>query len=251
MKKSLIQMLQEAMPIKIEKEVDLTGENIGLAIIDVIKGFCEFGNLASKGPAIDQMINLTDKLAEKIWHKDGRILVLLDTHKKGVLERPYPPHREEGTGEENLVDKLAWLLDPAVSPSGRIDYIRKNCINGYIGGVGAGSVFAKVDQVGVWIDNLAGPDSKSTSLIVTGICTDICVLQFVQTVLSARNHGLLPYLKDVIVYTEACATYDLPLETALKLGLPKTAAHPRDEAQHIGLYLMQQSGAILAKNVKI
>lgn len=50
--------------------------------------------------------------------------------------------------------------------------------------------------------------------MVVGICTDICVFDFVATVLSARNHSVLPPLEDVIVYSRGCATYDLPLNVA-------------------------------------
>lgn len=47
-----------------------------------------------------------------------------------------------------------------------------------------------------------------------GICTDICVLDFVSSTLSARNRRFLTPLEDVIVYSRACATYDLPVHVA-------------------------------------
>lgn len=50
--------------------------------------------------------------------------------------------------------------------------------------------------------------------MVVGICTDICVLDFVVTILSARNHGLIPHLEEVVVYSQGCATYDLPVTVA-------------------------------------
>jgi len=48
------------------------------------------------------------------------------------------------------------------------------------------------------------------------MCTDICVLDFVSSVLflSARNSGFLPPLENVIISSQACATYDLPLHLA-------------------------------------
>lgn len=39
-------------------------------------------------------------------------------------------------------------------------------------------------------------------------------MDFVVTVLSARNHGILEPLKDVFVYSEACATYHYPSDIA-------------------------------------
>jgi hypothetical protein len=53
-------------------------------------------------------------------------------------------------------------------------------------------------------------------------------------------------LREIVVYEPGCATYDLPLATTRSLGLPDTAAHPQAVAHHIGLYLMQASGAIIA-----
>lgn len=61
--------------------------------------------------------------------------------------------------------------------------------------------------------------------MVVGICTDICVLDFVCSALSARNHGHVKPLKDVIVYSGACATFDLPLHVAK--NIPGALAHPQ------------------------
>lgn len=61
-------------------------------------------------------------------------------------------------------------------------------------------------------------------LLVVGICTDICVLDFVLAILSARNHDMLPPLQHVFVYSKACATYDLPLQAANDSG---AISHPQ------------------------
>ena len=87
------------------------------------------------------------------------------------------------------------------------------------------------------------------AVITTGICTDICVMDFVLTLLSARNHGLMPTLRDIVVFEPATATYDLPLAVAEDLGLPPTAAHPKAETHHMGLYFMASRGAILASEL--
>lgn len=61
--------------------------------------------------------------------------------------------------------------------------------------------------------------------MVVGVCTDICVLDFVCSTLSARNRGFLNPLEDVVVYSRACATFDIPLEVA---RITKGAlAHPQ------------------------
>lgn len=60
---------------------------------------------------------------------------------------------------------------------------------------------------------------------MVGICTDICVLDFVCSTLSARNIGMVPPLEDVVVYSQGCATFDLPMDIAqtVKGALP----HPQ------------------------
>lgn len=60
---------------------------------------------------------------------------------------------------------------------------------------------------------------------MVGICTDICVLDFVCTTLSARNRGFLEPLEDVIVYSHGCATFDLPIHVAKTLK--DAIAHPQ------------------------
>lgn len=62
-------------------------------------------------------------------------------------------------------------------------------------------------------------------ILVVGICTDICVLDFVCSALSARNRGLLSPLKEVIVYSHGCATFDLPLHVAQ--NIEGALAHPQ------------------------
>ena len=43
--------------------------------------------------------------------------------------------------------------------------------------------------------------------------------------------------------------HDLPLTVARSLGLPDTAAHPREPTHHAGLYLMASRGARLAARI--
>lgn len=62
-------------------------------------------------------------------------------------------------------------------------------------------------------------------VLVVGICTDVCVLDFVCSALSARNRGFLTPLEDVIVCSRACATFDLPADVARTHK--GAAAHPQ------------------------
>ncbi|MDP6786567.1 MAG: isochorismatase family protein [Rhodospirillales bacterium] len=161
----------------------------------------------------------------------------LDTHEPGKPEPPYPPHCGAGTGEEELVPELAWLHE---SPQATL--IRKDCINGF---VGATVVESGANRLVDWVN-----EHGLQAIVVVGICTDICVMDFVLTVLSARNHAMMPTLEDVVVHEPGCATYDLSKETAKTLGLPATAAHPQTITHHLGLYFMASRGAIVAESIE-
>ena len=66
----------------------------------------------------------------------------------------------------------------------------------------------------VLFGNIYKPFVSNLQIVVLGICTDICVLDFVSSALSARNRRLLTPLEDVIVYSRGCATYDVPVDVA-------------------------------------
>jgi nicotinamidase-related amidase len=186
------------------------------------------------------MIRETDRLARRFAEEKRAILGFLDTHEPGKPEPPYPPHCERGTGEENLVPELAWLED-----CGCATLLRKDCINGFVGGIEASFIGGGHGQhhnkVVDWVNS-----HRLDTVVAVGICTDICVMDFVLTLLSARNHGLMPTLQDIVVLEPATATYDLPLAATAELGLPPTAAHPKAETHHMGLYFMASRGALLA-----
>jgi len=220
-------------------DYDAAGRRCGLVVVDEVNGFASpgCGPLAPPGPdaRIEQMIAETDALARRFAERGQPLLVFLDSHIPGKAEPPYPPHCEMGTGQEELVPDLAWLESCA-----QATLIRKDCINGFVG-----AIDPKTGRNAVvdWVNANA-----LDAVLVLGICTDICVMDFVLTLLSARNHGLMPSLADVVVHEPGCATYDLPRSVADALGLPATATHPRELTHHMGLYLMASRGAILASS---
>ena len=239
---TLVGAMHTAMPIRLSS-YDPFSRPTGLVIVDEVNGFCTVGggNLAPPAPdsQIATMVAETDKLARRFAEAKSPILAFLDTHDPGKPEPPYPPHCERGTGEENLVPELAWLEHASAAT-----LMRKDCINGFVGGIeathGGNCQGQSHNKVVDWINS-----HRLAAVLTVGICTDICVMDFVLTLLSARNHGLMPTLSDVVVYEPATATYDLPLAAAEELGLPATAAHPKAETHHMGLYFMASRGAIL------
>lgn len=67
-------------------------------------------------------------------------------------------------------------------------------------------------------------------ILVVGICTDVCVLDFVCSALSARNRRMLSPLEEVIVYSRGCATFDLPIHVAR--DIKGSLAHPQVSPYH-------------------
>ncbi len=210
----------------------------GLVIIDEVQGFASVGcgPLAPAAPneQVARMIAETDQLARRFVEAGWPICASLDSHDPARPEPPYPPHCLTGSGHDELVPELKWLETEPVTT-----LIAKDCINLFVGAAEPkqGGANRLVD----WING-----HRLEAVVTVGICTDICVMDFVLTLLSARNHGMVPTLKDVVVYEPGCATYDLPAEVARSLGLPETAAHPQGPAHHMGLYMMASRGAVLA-----
>lgn len=232
-------IIREAMPVACVP-LALAGRTAGLIVVDEVKGFAMTGAGALAPPLpnaqVAQMIEETDRLARRFVVDDRPVLAFLDTHQPGTPEPPYPPHCEAGSGEENLIDELIWL-----ERSANTTFIRKDCINGFVGAIDPTTTKNRLID---WVSR-----HRLDTLVVVGICTDICVMDFVLTMLSARNHGLTPGLRDIAVYEPGCATYDLPTSTALAIGLPETATHPQAIAHHLGLYFMAARGAILASRI--
>ncbi|MFP6697305.1 MAG: isochorismatase family protein [Alphaproteobacteria bacterium] len=224
MSETLLIELQQAMPLVMEP-LDLTGTVLtgvdlpegsgktGLIIVDIVNGFATVGaaNLAPAG--LNAQVS------------------------RMVAEPPYPPHCEIGTGEENLVPELLWLED---EPGATL--VRKDCINGFIGAYRADGSNALLD----WLNR-----EQIGAVLAVGICTDICVMDMVLTLLSARNHDMAPSLRDIHVYDQGCATFDLPRALAEELDLGIAAAHPQDATHHMGLYFMAARGAHLVDKVEI
>ena len=233
--------LKEQMPIE---TVDFNSENqrSGLVMVDLIKGFCEpgAGNLApvSFDPVTDQCVKSSNEVAVVFAQRKMPILVLMDAHDPNKLERPFLKHAVKGTHEAELMPELTWLYDEPMAT-----LIEKDCINGFVAGLVG---YTGGNLVLEWMNK-----NKLDVLVVVGVCTDICVMQFVLTMLSVRQHeGMAPFLKEVVVYLPAVTTYDLSVADARALNKPDIKAHPRAVTEYTALYFMVRSGAILADNIR-
>ena len=237
---TILAALGHVMTIKLS-DLKLSKRGVGLVIVDEVNGFATVGAGYLAPPVenaeVTQMVQETNRLAREFTKRHWPIFAFLDTHIPGKAEPPYPPHCEAGTGEEHLVPELQWLeKDPNTT------LVRKDCINGFVGAIAPDGTNRVVD----WVNR-----HQLQQILVVGICTDICVMDFVLTFLSARNHDMMPSLKDILVYEGGCATYHLPRETAEGLGLAPHAAHPQDVTHYMGLYFMASRGATLIERVEV
>lgn len=226
-------LVKNEIPLEEESIVLSEAAKTGLVLVDIINGFCTVGagNLAPREPnsQISQMMDESARLARLFCEKGWPVLAFLDSHSPDKLEHPYPSHCISGSDESNLVPGLRWLEK---EPNVRIRH--KDCYDGYIGSFeeDGSNIFAD------WIKS-----NKIQVIVVVGVCTDICVLDFVCSTISARNRGLLDPLEDVVLYSKGCATFDFPHSDG------NLMRHPQELMHHMGLYMAKERGAKVAKDV--
>ncbi len=242
MNDQFVEEMKRRMPVSMVPYV-LKGKRAALVLVDENNGFCTpgAGNFAPPGPdaRVDQMINETDQLARMMLENGHRVILHKDMHEPGVPEGNFPLHCERGSGEEDLVPQLQWL--ESGQWGNRVFTVEKDCNDGFVGAVDLKTHRNKmVDYIN---------EHQIEVLVWVGICTDYCVLSPVLSTMSARNMGLMPSLGDMVVYERGTATYDLPLDVVREIGLPDTAAHPREETHHMALYTMANFGSIIASEV--
>ena len=182
----------------------LAGKKVMLVVVDMVKGFCETGALSSPrckkiAPEIVNICNLL-KSADRIFVRDS--------HEDGSAEFGYfPPHC---VGEESeLIDELASMGGTQVL---------KNSTNAFVKLLSVKSSLLDYEEI-----------------IITGVCTDICVMQLA---LSLRAYiSEFDGCGSVTVLTDAVDTYDSP-------------THNADLYNMTALKLMEQSGVRLCKNIE-
>ncbi len=147
-------------------------------VVDVLNGFCKFGNLAS--PRCDAVIPRIRQIVETRSRAGDLLIFLADTHDPNDKEfEIFPVHCVRGTPESDVVDELQPFLKEA-------RLIRKRRYSG----------FFETDLDAVL--ERAAP----TEVTVVGVCTDICVMH---TVADLRNRDYA-----VTVPADAGATFDAP-----------------------------------------
>ncbi|MBC7872197.1 MAG: isochorismatase family protein [Chitinophagaceae bacterium] len=193
-------------------------EKVGIVSVDVIKGFCTVGPLAS--PRIDGIVAPITRLFELAWNSGIRDIALTqDTHPENAVEfMSYAPHCIRGTEESETVEAFKAL--PFFN---QLTVIEKNSINS-----GLDEEFAD------WIR--ARPQIKNW--IVVGDCTDLCTHQLAMHIRISANQNQIEEVR-VILPVNTVDTYDLPVNIAQEIG---AVPHDGEFLHLVFLYHMMLNG---------
>lgn len=178
-------------------------------VVDMVNGFVKEGALASR-----EVLSINDDVAKfsAECEKAGIVnYALCDSHPEKCTEfDTYPVHCVRGTAESELTDELKNAAYFKVFP--------KLSVNGWLE--------EKFQKEII--------DSDAYTFIITGDCTDMCVIQLALTLKSAMNRINRP--SRVIIPTELAATCSLPLRS------PETG-------ELAAFLIMQTNGIELVRNI--
>ncbi len=165
--------------------IDLTSSKSCLVVVDMINGF------VFEGAICDSSINACTKpiinLIEKYIHHNQPIIAFRDSHPLNCNEfNSFPVHCVEGTHESELIDEIKIYESHMIS-------LLKNSTNGFVQ-----PQFLELFKKFLPLNNV----------IITGCCTDICVLQFALSLQGYINQHELK--TDICVIKDAVQTFNTP-----------------------------------------
>lgn len=182
-------------------------------IVDMNNGFVNFGAMAN--PKYNDLVPEQVKLVNKIRKENGLVNFILEGHNDDALEfKNYPKHCVLGTDEAKLIPELIKEQDKENTKT-----YYKNCINGMLN-----------RDLQDDIKNL----KKLREIIVAGVCTDLCVMDFARTYL--RYLDQINKETKLFVVKKATDTFDAP-------------GHDREEWTDIAYKVMAQAGAIVVDDI--
>lgn len=185
---------------------DFDLEHTAVVFVDVVEGFVNVGNLSSdRAPGILPFV-------EKLNHnaKGAHRIYFADTHPKDCVEfNTYPEHCVEGTVECDLVKELVYDKNDFKSV-----HIPKNCTNGFL-----------TPAFQNWLKN----NPQVNHFIISGLVTDICVMQFTLT------------LKAYFDQIDKEAKLFVPIEAVETFHIDATN-HDADLMNVFALYNMRMNG---------
>lgn len=205
-------------PISLSELVGDEPEKVGIISVDVIKGFCSVGPLAS--PRVNNIIEPIAQLLQASWDSGIRDIVLTqDAHPEDAVEfGQYGPHCVRGTEEAETVEAFKTL--PFFD---QLHVIEKNSI-----------ASDRSPAFRAWLD----ARQHIKTWITVGDCTDLCTYHLAMGLRLDANQHQRDNVR-VILPVNTVDTYDLPVSVAEEIG-----AVPHDgEFLHLTfLYHMMLNG---------
>ena len=184
-----------------------------LVVVDMVKGFVNIGPMAD--PTINIITPEIVKMINEFLDNNEAVAFIKDNHEEDALEfKKYPPHCVIGTDEADLIDELQPY--------------EKNVL-----------VYPKNSTSTMFAPNFINDIEMMKNLrevIVTGCCTDICVMNLVIPLINYFDQ--LNKDVSVIVPKYAVETYNAPY-------------HTRREWNEKAYEFMKQAGAELPKKYRI
>ena len=178
-----------------------------LVVVDMVNGFIKEGNMAD--PRINHITErIASLVANAIKEKEG-VAFIKDTHDLDSAEfKKFPVHCVRGTGEEELIDELKKYESYGLS-------YEKNSTS---------TIFAPGFM------NDIQEMKKLREVIITGCCTDICVLNLAIPLTNYFDQNNRKV--EVSVIKDAVETYN-------------SDTHDRSEYNEMSFKLMRQAGIII------
>jgi len=199
-------------------------EKTAVLSVDVIKGFCTIGPLAS--PRVNAIVEPVVRILKRSRELGVRnILLLQDAHEPDAVEfGQFPPHCIRGSEEAEPVPEIMAL--PFFE---ELPLLEKNSIHS---GMNTG--------LNAWL--LQHPEVST--FLVLGDCTDLCTYQLAMHLRLEGN--ALQLERRVIVPVEAVDTYDMPVAAALQLN---SVPHDADLLHRVFLYHMSLNGIEIVRKL--
>lgn len=204
------------------KKFRITGDGkTALVIVDMVNGFLTEGVLSS--PRSASVLPACERLLTFAMGWGLPTVAFADCHEPDCIEfASFPPHCIKGTSEAEIAPSLRRIggdLNPQRNRDNSYYLIEKNSTNGAI-----------TPEFQKWL----GEHEQITRIVVCGVCTDICVMQFCLTLKTLSNQANRPM--EVIVPADAVETYDAP-------------GHDAAYCNAAALMLMQQAGITVTDTV--
>lgn len=201
-------------------------ERVALMCVDLLVGFCSEGPLSS--PRVGALVPPIVELFTRAHQAGVRAFVLTqDAHPVDAPEfREFGPHCVIGTREAETVPELL-----ALPFAQEFTVIRKRSLSS-----------AESTELAAWL----GARPEIRRVVVVGDCTDLCVYQAAMH-LRLRANAAGDRTFEVVVPADCVDTYDLPVQTAARLG---AMPHDAELLHRIFLYHMALNGVQIVGSLR-